>query len=216
MPLTINLNKFSILEIIYVNLYRTPIAVLIVGLIIDFLLLHRYLNKQKISSFFLGFYSLLLRHVDQHQDHSILTKNKNLKSESSSTKQEKKNIDDDRSVCRSGDVEIVLRSLGLFCNGDQEENNNNNIPASLDIDDIFNIFEEKSVSLDEVTYAFDVFDENRDGFIDAKELQKVLCALGLKEGLEMERCRRMIGVFDENGDGKIDFDEFVKFMENSF
>ncbi|KAL0431721.1 UNVERIFIED_CONTAM: putative calcium-binding protein CML46 [Sesamum radiatum] len=70
-------------------------------------------------------------------------------------------------------------------------------------------------NLEEVKEAFDVFDSNRDGFIDAEELQKVLCALGLKEGSEMENCRRMIGLFDENGDGRIDFDEFVKFMESS-
>ncbi|EYU34653.1 hypothetical protein MIMGU_mgv1a026006mg, partial [Erythranthe guttata] len=84
----------------------------------------------------------------------------------------------------------------------------------------FDLFEERSPCLDEVKEAFDVFDENRDGFIDAKELQKVLCALGLNEGLneglEMDKCRRMIGVFDENGDGRIDFDEFVKFMEINF
>ncbi|KAL3624025.1 hypothetical protein CASFOL_032841 [Castilleja foliolosa] len=204
MPLTINLIKFPILEIISLNLYSAPMAILIVGLIIDFLLMQRY---QKISSFFLGFYSLLLIPVD----HSIFSTNThiNSKPELSSIEQSKKNIDDDRSVCRSGDVGIVLRSLGLFSNGDQEDGKDR-----LDIDDILNIFEEKNVNLDEVKCAFDVFDENRDGFIDARELQKVLCALGFKEGLEMEKCRMMIGVFDEKGDGKIDFDEFVKFMGN--
>ncbi|GMP58310.1 hypothetical protein CsSME_00022023 [Camellia sinensis var. sinensis] len=64
--------------------------------------------------------------------------------------------------------------------------------------------------------AFDVFDENRDGFIDATELQRVLCVLGLNEVSELEDCTRMISGFDENGDGAIDFSEFVKFMEKCF
>jgi calmodulin len=61
-----------------------------------------------------------------------------------------------------------------------------------------------------------VFDENKDGFIDAKELQRVLSALGLKDRAAMDDCKKMIRVFDENDDGRIDFDEFVKFMEGTF
>ncbi|RZC67626.1 hypothetical protein C5167_011323 [Papaver somniferum] len=64
--------------------------------------------------------------------------------------------------------------------------------------------------------AFDVFDDNRDGFIDANELQKVLSALGIREGLTLENCNIMIRRFDDNSDGRIDFNEFVKLMENSF
>ncbi|CAH9067805.1 unnamed protein product [Cuscuta europaea] len=77
---------------------------------------------------------------------------------------------------------------------------------------------------DEVQAAFDVFDENRDGFIDEKELQRVLCALGMDaikemydqegEGLELENCRSMIKKFDENGDGRIDLNEFSKLIFN--
>ncbi|KAG9159640.1 hypothetical protein Leryth_013616 [Lithospermum erythrorhizon] len=50
-----------------------------------------------------------------------------------------------------------------------------------------------------------LFDENRDGFIDANELQRVLLALGFNEGSELENCKRMIRVHDENDDDKIDF-----------
>ncbi|ESR56647.1 hypothetical protein CICLE_v10024475mg, partial [Citrus x clementina] len=78
------------------------------------------------------------------------------------------------------------------------------------------LFEEKEPSLEEVKDAFDVFDENKDGFIDALELQRVLCILGMKEGFQLENCKKMIKTFDENGDGSIDFKEFVKFMESSF
>lgn len=109
-----------------------------------------------------------------------------------------------------GEMEMVLKSLGIVWQCDDQ------VPTTMDADEIFEIFEERRPCLDEVREAFEVFDSNRDGVIDEKELHKVMCALGLKEGLEMENCRRMIGVFDENGDGRIDFDEFVKFMENSF
>lgn len=75
------------------------------------------------------------------------------------------------------------------------------------------LFETREASLEEVKEAFDVFDEKRDGFIDAAELQRVLCCLGMQEGLEEEKCRKMIRAADENGDGLIDFDEFVKLMD---
>ncbi|PIN04836.1 Calmodulin and related proteins (EF-Hand superfamily) [Handroanthus impetiginosus] len=158
---------------------------------------------KRISEFFLGFQSQLIC----SENHSDSIKNRDFEK---STKKEKKIVLSDKKVGK-GEVEIVLKSLGMFSNDEE-----NNFPAKLDEDDIFNVFEERNASLDEVKDAFDVFDDNRDGFIDEKELQRVLCALGFEEGLELEKCRRMIGVFDENGDGKIDFDEFVKFMENSF
>ncbi|EXB38568.1 putative calcium-binding protein CML45 [Morus notabilis] len=76
------------------------------------------------------------------------------------------------------------------------------------------LFEEE-VSLEEVREAFDVFDENKDGFIDAGEVQRVLCALGSVETSEKD-CKSMIKAFDRDGDEKIDFKEFVKIMEDSF
>ncbi len=82
--------------------------------------------------------------------------------------------------------------------------------------EISQLFDEEQPSLEEVKEAFEVFDENKDGFINATELQKVLCSLGLKEGSEVEECTKMIRAVDENGDGQIDFSEFVKFLEKSF
>ena len=78
-------------------------------------------------------------------------------------------------------------------------------------DEISRVFEEE-VRMEEVTEAFDVFDQDKDGFIDAKELQRVLLALGLRQGVELKACRNMIRVFDDNRDGKIDFREFVKLL----
>ncbi|GJR30977.1 probable calcium-binding protein CML45 [Tanacetum coccineum] len=116
----------------------------------------------------------------------------------------------DRSV-RGDEVETVMGNLGIFCNSKGES-----FPERLSSNDLFNMFEDEQPELDEVKGAFDVFDENRDGFIDAKELQRVLSALGLKDRAAMDDCKKMIRVFDENDDGRIDFDEFVKFMEGTF
>ncbi|KAL8550296.1 hypothetical protein ACS0TY_008936 [Phlomoides rotata] len=78
---------------------------------------------------------------------------------------------------------------------------------------ISGLFDEEEPSFDEIKETFGVFDVNKDGFIDATELQLVLCNLGLKEGGCLEECKRMIESCDDSGDGVIDFHGFVKFME---
>ncbi|GAV61710.1 EF_hand_5 domain-containing protein [Cephalotus follicularis] len=117
---------------------------------------------------------------------------------------------DDANLYRH-EVEMLMGKLGLFCSPESEE-----LPQFLGSNELSGLFEEKEPSLEEVKEAFDVFDENRDGFIDARELQRVLCILGCKEGSVLENCNRMIKTFDQNGDGRIGFNEFVKLMENSF
>ncbi|XP_042410326.1 uncharacterized protein LOC121999753 [Zingiber officinale] len=82
--------------------------------------------------------------------------------------------------------------------------------------DLAGMFGERAPSLEEVEAAFQVFDEGRDGFIDAAELRGVMARLGLAEGTGIDACRRMIAVYDKNGDGRIDFEEFVDFMETTF
>lgn len=116
---------------------------------------------------------------------------------------------DERNICRE-DVEMVMEKLGLFCSSEGEE-----LTEWMGSDEISQLFDEKEPSLEEVKEAFNVFDHNSDGFVDASELQRVFCKLGLKEGLDLGKCRKIIRTFDENGDGRIDFNEFVRFMENS-
>ncbi|XP_074577922.1 putative calcium-binding protein CML46 [Curcuma longa] len=82
--------------------------------------------------------------------------------------------------------------------------------------DLARMFVERAPSLEELEAAFQVFDEGRDGFIDAAELRRVMTRLGLVEGTGIDGCRRMIAVYDKNGDGRIDFEEFVDFMETTF
>ncbi|KAJ4969085.1 hypothetical protein NE237_015786 [Protea cynaroides] len=109
-----------------------------------------------------------------------------------------------------GEVEMMMEKLGILVNRDDEK-----LQERLGLEELSGLFEEEP-SFEELKEAFDVFDENKDGFIDAEELQRVLCNLGFVEGSEVLDCRRMIGAYDMNKDGKIDFGEFVKLMENSF
>ena len=115
---------------------------------------------------------------------------------------------DDRSICRE-EMEAVMGKLGIFCNPEGEK-----LQERLCSEEISGMFEEKEPSLEELNEAFLVFDVNRDGFIDAEELQRVLRILGFRQGTGIEDCRKMISCHDENGDGSIDFNEFVKFAEN--
>ncbi|KVI05509.1 Calcium-binding EF-hand [Cynara cardunculus var. scolymus] len=105
-----------------------------------------------------------------------------------------------------GEINMVMNELGFqksCCNHDHSSRI-----------DITSLFDDDEPSLGEVKVAFDVFDENSDGFIDEFELQKMLCRFGQPEEVaKLEQCRNMIKGFDVNGDGVIDFEEFVKLME---
>ncbi|KAL8044085.1 hypothetical protein ABFS82_08G024300 [Erythranthe guttata] len=198
--------QFPVHQIISLNINTIQLALLIIGLI-KFLLLRIILDRKRISHFFVKFKSHFLS-----SDSTLITDN-NFEQSPEKKRVDHHEYDNDRIFCRE-ETEIVLRSLGMLIGNGGEEEGSKNIPARLDVFEIFE--EERKPRLDEVKEAFDVFDYNKDGFIDANELQRILCALRLDEGSEIENCTRMIGAFDENGDGFIDFDEFVKFMEISF
>lgn len=118
---------------------------------------------------------------------------------------------DDASLCRE-DLEMLMGRLGLFCHPLQDKE----LQERLGVEYFTSMFQDNEPCLDEMKQAFDVFDLNKDGFIDAIELQRVLCLLGLSDRSQIENCKQMIRKFDENMDGRIDFREFVKLMENSF
>lgn len=102
------------------------------------------------------------------------------------------------------DVKTMMEAL------DHEYNNRESNNAEIE-----GLFEEE-LSLGEVKEAFDLFDENGDGFIDAEDLKKVLCGMGFAVASEVDQCRRMISGFDNNGDGRLDFEDFAKLVEQSF
>ncbi|XWS44319.1 hypothetical protein CRYUN_Cryun15aG0034900 [Craigia yunnanensis] len=173
------------------------------------LLFHTLACYNSIKSFFSRYWSFP---QSQHEHGSSKTSgwesNQNFERSSKEVSFIEKKEDGGR-VCRK-DVEKLMGNLGLFCSQESEELN-----ESFGSDELSRMFEEEP-SLEEVKQAFDVFDVNKDGFIDAEELQRVLCILGLKEGLKLENCNKMIKTFDKDGNGRIDFQGFVKFMENSF
>lgn len=120
--------------------------------------------------------------------------------------------DDDDGRLDRDEVKMVMAKLGLYCNPESEDFKE----LGYGCREICGMFEEEEAKLEEVKEAFDVFDENGDGFIEPKELQRVLSILGLKEAIELENCHKMVAKFDENGDGRIDFEEFVKIMDKSY
>ncbi|XP_011027863.1 PREDICTED: probable calcium-binding protein CML30 [Populus euphratica] len=107
---------------------------------------------------------------------------------------------------------MVMNRLGLVfhedCLGGDE---------GFGADELLSLFEEEEPrSLEEVKEVFDVFDENKDGFIDARELNRVMRRLGLKEGMEVEECSRMIQAVGKDTKEKIDFNDFFRFMERCY
>lgn len=66
---------------------------------------------------------------------------------------------------------------------------------------------------DDMKEAFDVFDQNGDGFISVDELRSVLVSLGVKQGRTAEDCKRMIMKVDVDGDGRVNYKEFRQMMK---
>ncbi|KAK3157461.1 hypothetical protein QOZ80_2AG0122690 [Eleusine coracana subsp. coracana] len=62
----------------------------------------------------------------------------------------------------------------------------------------------------EIKEAFDLFDTDGSGTIDAKELNVAMRALGFE--MTPEQIHQMIAEVDKDGSGTIDFDEFVHMM----
>merc|ERR1712022_80963 len=62
----------------------------------------------------------------------------------------------------------------------------------------------------EIKEAFDLFDTDGSGAIDAKELKVAMRALGFEP--KKEEIRKMIGDLDKNNDGTVDFEELMILM----
>lgn len=62
----------------------------------------------------------------------------------------------------------------------------------------------------EIREAFDLFDSDGSGTIDAKELKVAMRALGFEP--KKEEIRKMIADIDKCGDGQINFEEFLATM----
>ncbi|KAI4328457.1 hypothetical protein L6164_020810 [Bauhinia variegata] len=154
---------------------------------------------QVIISFFLFYYQCLCNFVGQKWRAWIRNRNP-------TSPEPLKHIERGIKLSKE-EVIVVMENLGI---GVELDGDGIEVYGEQEISDLF----EKEPSLAEVKAAFDVFDENKDGFIEAKDLQRVLRCLGLQRNLE--ECRRMIKVVDENGDGLIDHSDFLKLIERCF
>jgi len=67
----------------------------------------------------------------------------------------------------------------------------------------------KPEQMEEIKEAFDLFDIDGSGTIDAKELGTAMRALGMEDANNQDEIRKMIEDIDKDGSGTIDLDEFV-------
>ncbi|TYI11949.1 hypothetical protein ES332_A09G241500v1 [Gossypium tomentosum] len=65
---------------------------------------------------------------------------------------------------------------------------------------------------DDMNEAFNVFDQNGDGYISVDELRFVLISLGQRKKT-IDDCKRMITRVDVNGDGRVNFIEFMQMVK---
>ncbi|ESW22424.1 hypothetical protein PHAVU_005G152900 [Phaseolus vulgaris] len=104
------------------------------------------------------------------------------------------------------DKELTLMIERIDVNGD----------GCVDIDEFGELYQHIMDDRDEdedMREAFNVFDQNGDGFITVEELRTVLSSLGLKQGRTVEDCKKMIMKVDVDGDGMVDYKEFKQMMK---
>ena len=65
----------------------------------------------------------------------------------------------------------------------------------------------KQYSQQELRIAFQQFDQDGSGYIQAKELENIMQKMGRR--FNKEEIEGMVNSLDTSGDGKIGFDEFV-------
>lgn len=118
----------------------------------------------------------------------------------------------------------VLRALGIRSSDEELEAMVREVDCDndgfIDLDEFARLYKltQEATSDEESEHktleaAFDVFDLNKDGFISATELHRVLSDLG--EVLTEDDCRTMISSVDRNGDQLVDFSEFKYLMQDA-
>ncbi|KAJ1265271.1 hypothetical protein BS78_08G065500 [Paspalum vaginatum] len=135
---------------------------------------------------------------------------------------------------KNGDGQITkkelgdsLRNLGIYIADDELDATMGKIDANgdgcVDVEEFGLLYRsivdegqgpegDKHDEEEEMREAFNVFDQNGDGYITVDELRSVLASLGLKQGRTAEDCRKMISKVDADGDGRVDFTEFKQMM----
>jgi len=111
----------------------------------------------------------------------------------------------------------VLRSIGQ--NPTEDEilqlviESDVNGDGTIDFPEFLEMMKRKSSETDQMESlkeAFKIFDKNKNGYIEAKELKAVTTTLG--QSLSNEEFDAFWKEADLNGDGKLDYEEFIKIM----
>jgi len=85
--------------------------------------------------------------------------------------------------------------------------------GTIDFQEFLEMMKRKSSETDQteaLKEAFKIFDKNRNGYIEAKELKAVTTTLG--QALSDEEFCEFWNEADANSDGKLDYEEFIKMM----
>lgn len=113
-----------------------------------------------------------------------------------------------------------LENLGIFIQDKELFNMIEKIDVNgdgcVDIEEFGELYQSLMDERDEendMKEAFNVFDQNGDGFITVDELRAVLSSMGLKQGRTIEDCKRMIIKVDVDGDGRVNYNEFKQMMK---
>merc|ERR1712098_1003289 len=85
--------------------------------------------------------------------------------------------------------------------------------GTIEFPEFLELMKTKSSEVDQesdLREAFKIFDRDKDGYIDMKELKKVTTMLGSM--LTKEEVEEFMAEADVDGNGKLDYDEFVKML----
>eukprot|EP00091_Calanus_sinicus_P017595 TRINITY_DN3801_c0_g1_i3.p1 TRINITY_DN3801_c0_g1~~TRINITY_DN3801_c0_g1_i3.p1 ORF type:complete len:178 (-),score=73.25 TRINITY_DN3801_c0_g1_i3:47-580(-) len=85
--------------------------------------------------------------------------------------------------------------------------------GTIDFPEFLDMMKKKAHEVDEeadLREAFKIFDRDRDGYIDMKELKRVTNMLGTM--LTKDEVDEFMAEADKDGNGKLDYDEFVKML----
>lgn len=111
----------------------------------------------------------------------------------------------------------VMRSMGQNPTEDEVLNlvieYDVNGDGTIDFDEFMEMMKKQAEHQDnsaELKEAFKIFDRDGNGYIDARELKKVVTQYGAR--LSLEEAEELLHEADLDGDGKLDYDEFVQMM----